>query len=149
MKNEQYRFLPILLGIGSLVLIFLAEACQSSSDIKREQYFVEGMELYKIHCANCHQMDGKGLQNLYPPIANSDFLTNQKQYLACGIKYGITDSLRVNGKVYTQAMPANTQLKNIEIAEILTYIYNKWGNEKEITPTETVKEWLDACEQKQ
>ena len=131
--------------LGYFAICYLLSSCQNAEEVKRSQYFVEGMELYKVHCANCHQMDGQGLKNLYPPIANSDYLVGNKEKLMCGIKFGISDTLTVNGKVYTQAMPANASLKNIEIAEILTFIYNKWGNEKVITETEQVKKQIETC----
>ena len=90
-------------------------------------------------------MDGNGLNNLYPPIANSDYLAGNKEKLMCGIKFGINDTLTINRKTYSQAMPANTLLKDLEIAEILTFIYNKWGNEKVITETDQVKKQIDTC----
>lgn len=150
-SNIKYQTSGIRHLVSSIryVLLFiigyLLSSCQNAEEVKRSQYFVEGMELYKVHCANCHQMDGQGLKNLYPPIANSDYLVGNKEKLMCGIKFGISDSLTVNGKVYTQAMPANASLKNIEIAEILTFIYNKWGNEKVITETEQVKKHIETC----
>lgn len=119
--------------------------CQSAQEIKRQQYFVEGLELYKIHCANCHQPDGKGLANLYPPIAASDYLAGNQAKIICGIRYGMSDTLLVNQKTYTQAMPANAQLKNIEIAQIMTFIYNKWGGEQRIYETNQVKAILETC----
>jgi mono/diheme cytochrome c family protein len=127
-------------------LVLLAVSCQSKQEIKRDQYFVEGLELYKLHCANCHQTDGRGLVNLYPPLAGADYLTAaNKARIACIIRYGQADSVVVNGKRYTQPMPGNAQLQPLDIAEILTYVYNEWGHEKTLTETATVKKWLEGC----
>lgn len=129
-----------------LCLGLAASACQDPNDIKRKQYFVEGMELYKLHCANCHQLDGKGLGNLYPPLDGSDYLTAaNKATIICAMRYGHADTLMVNGKAYAQPMPANDQLKDIDIAEITTYIYNQWGGEKIITETSETSKILDKC----
>lgn len=151
LSNIRYQASGIcyLLSAIRYVLLFaigyLLSSCQNAEEVKRSQYFVEGMELYKVHCANCHQMDGNGLKNLYPPIANSDYLAGNKEKLMCGIKFGINDTLTINGKAYSQAMPANALLKDLEIAEILTFIYNKWGNEKVITETDQVKKQIETC----
>ncbi|MBP6385554.1 MAG: cytochrome c [Pseudarcicella sp.] len=118
-------------------------SCQSKESLKREQYIVEGMTQYELHCANCHQADGKGLEDLYPPLANSDFLKNNKKAVICTILNGMEGSLVVNGKTYHQPMPANQQLKPIDIAEIVTYIYNTWSDEKVITSTAYVQDVIN------
>lgn len=125
-------------------LIFFFFSCQNAEEIKRNQYFVEGLELYKTHCANCHQIDGAGLEGLYPPISEQ-YLTKNKLKVICGIKYGLVDTVTINGKEYNQPMPANFNLEPLEIAEITTYIYNKWGKENKITDVNFVKEQLENC----
>ncbi len=129
----------ILLALTGLVF-----SCQNSEEIKRKQYFVEGLELYKTHCANCHQLDGTGLEGLYPPIAG-EYLTKNKLKIICAIKYGLNDTLTISGKKYSQAMPPNLKLEPLEIAEITTYIYNKWGGETTISDVNSVKEQLENC----
>jgi cytochrome c551 len=119
-------------------------SCQSKEKILLEQYYINGKELYETHCANCHQKDGKGLGLLYPPIAGSDFLKNKNQ-IFCLIKNGISGEMVINGKTYNQAMPANKQLLDLDIAEISTYIYTEWGNEKVITETDSVHQVLEKC----
>lgn len=127
-------------------VFLLLSSCQSQEEIKRDQYFVEGLELYKIHCANCHQTDGRGLANLYPPLADADYLTaKNKAAVICAIRYGQHDSLVVNGRRYTQPMPGNAQLQPLDIAEIVTYVYNQWGGEKTLTPTDSVRKVLEGC----
>lgn len=55
-RTATARMLALLtLGLGS---------CRSSEELKSEQYFVTGQQLYMTHCANCHQMEGKGMSNL-------------------------------------------------------------------------------------
>jgi mono/diheme cytochrome c family protein len=127
----------------SLICLVIC-SCQSDEEIKRKQYFVEGLELYKTNCANCHQLDGAGLEGLYPPI-DKDYLSQNKVKVICLIKNGGHDSLQINGKKYTQAMPANSKLEALEIAEITTFIYNKWGDESVITTIDEVKNAFEKC----
>ena len=117
----------------------------SQEDVKLKQYHVDGQALYKTHCANCHQDNGAGLAGLYPPIAGSDFLKKNKELILCSMRNGLKDTIVVNGKTYHQPMPANTQLQALDVAEIATYIYNQWGNEKTITGVKSVQKILEGC----
>jgi mono/diheme cytochrome c family protein len=113
--------------ISNFLLLLVGVACSSPEELKHKQYVAEGFELYKRHCANCHQTDGKGLGNLYPPINGSDYLANNRDQIAHAIRYGQTGSVVVNGKTYTQPMPANSRLTDMEIEEILAFVYDEWG----------------------
>ncbi|MEM6644050.1 MAG: cytochrome c [Bacteroidota bacterium] len=114
--------------------------------IRLKQYSVQGAKLYTTYCANCHQQDGKGLASLYPPLANADYLLEDLPRAACIIKYGLLEEIVVNGKTYNQMMPGN-EITNLEIAEILTYIGNSWGNQAGLTNVKDVSQWLKDCEE--
>ncbi len=128
--------------LTSYCLIF--SSC-SQEDVKLKQYYIDGQALYKLHCANCHQEAGQGLAGLYPPIAGSDFLKKNKDLVLCSMRNGLKDTIVVNGKTYRQPMPSNTQLQALDVAEIATYIYNEWGNEKVITDVKDVQKTLEKC----
>ncbi|GAA4455479.1 hypothetical protein GCM10023189_23340 [Nibrella saemangeumensis] len=128
--------------VFGFVLLFIG--CQSQEEIKRQKYITEGKQLYKTYCANCHQPDGTGLANLYPPLNGSDYLV-KKDSVICLIRHGQQGPIVVNGQPYNRIMPANPQLSELEIAEIVTYIYNKWGNEKVVTDIKTVRNQLNKC----
>lgn len=127
----------------ALVVWISITSCQDQERVKRDQYLAEGFALFETHCANCHQRDGKGLENLYPAIA-LEHLKNKEQVI-CWIKYGIHQPMTVNGKNFDRPMPANPSLKELEIAEITTYLYNTWGNETSITTVDTVEKALEKC----
>ncbi|WP_439584092.1 c-type cytochrome [Dyadobacter bucti] len=127
-----------------LVLGLLNNACQSSQELKSEQYFAEGYQLYTTYCSNCHQTDGKGMSGLYPPLVGSGQLT-AKSRLACIIKNGMSDTIMVNGKEFSRPMPPNPKLKDLEIAEIVTYLNMKWGKDSVFTSIEFVEKSLKDC----
>ena len=114
--------------------------------IRLTQYQVKGMELYKKYCSMCHQDNGEGLANLYPPLKEADYLLEDLPRAACVIKNGLVETITVNGKSYSQMMPGVPQLTPLEIAEILTYITNSWGNEAGISGVKDVEKWLRECE---
>ncbi len=128
----------------ALVVFASVSSCQSDEEIKREQYITEGILVFKNNCANCHQNKGEGLAALYPPIAKSDYLVDKKSVI-CLIRYGQQGAIVVNGKHYNRPMPAQPQLSDLEVAELITYIYNEWGGETKLTGVKTVTPILDQC----
>jgi cytochrome c551 len=125
----------------------IPEGLDSRTEIRFRQYAVQGRVLYRQHCANCHQEDGSGLGKLIPPLAGADFLEKHREDIACIIRWGLQGPIVVNGQEYNQPMPANPQLKDIEIAQIVTYIFNAWGNRGGFVPVRQAEEWLQDCEQ--
>ena len=114
---------------------------------RQRQYFLQGEKLYKSYCTACHGAEGKGLGTLYPPLKDSDFLDGNESTIACGIKYGMTGPLTVNGKEYNQPMVGLTQLTNLQIAEIMTYVYASMGtNEDAFVEVKEVDEYLKNCD---
>lgn len=114
----------------------------SIKDTKVLQYAIEGKNLYEAYCANCHQKDGTGLGKLIPPLNPSDYMAENIGRTARIIKYGQTGEIIVNGQVYNQAMPGNPRLTNLEIARIMTYIYNIWGNQEGVIDANQVEAFL-------
>lgn len=135
------RFTGIL---AVFVTHFVFVSCQSDEEIKRQKYITEGILVYKNNCANCHQNKGEGLAALYPPLAGSDYLVN-KNSVICLIRYGQKGPIVVNGKPYNRPMPAQPQLSDLEVAELVTYIYNEWGGQKKLIGVKEVTPILDTC----
>lgn len=150
MRNKFYlaiAFIILLFACGSYEE-FENSATANYSDAKMQKfakYMIQGKQLYTTHCSNCHQDKGEGLGKLFPPLANSDYMLENIPRTICGIKNGIKGEIKVNGKTYNQAMPALSRLTNLEIAEISTYVYNSWGNEKGMVEIETVEKVLSNC----
>ena len=62
------------------------------------------------------------------------------------MKYGLNQSITVNGKEYHQPMPANETLSDIEIAQIATYVYNSWEHERGYVSVKEASEEIDKCQ---
>lgn len=128
---------------------FKNSATENYSDAKMQKfakYMIQGKQLYTTHCSNCHQENGDGLGKLFPPLAKADYMLDNIPRSICVIKNGLKGEIKVNGRTYNQAMPALDRLTNLEIAEISSYIYNSWGNEKGMIELETVEESLSNCQ---
>jgi len=88
-----------------------------------------GKKIYMQTCFACHQAEGQGIPNAFPPLAKSDYL-NADVNRAIGIVLkGKTGEITVNGVKYNSVMTRQA-ISNNEIADVMTYIYNSWGNNK-------------------
>ncbi len=90
---------------------------------------------------NCHMADGKGMENAYPPVAKSDYLKRPVKDLINNVLKGESGELKVNGVLYNAIMPAQDYLTDGQIADVLNYVNNSWGNKnlKAITPEQVKK----------
>jgi mono/diheme cytochrome c family protein len=138
--SRIYRFLICMFVLN-------LASCQSAEELKTEQYFAEGYQLYMTNCANCHQADGNGMANLYPSLAGSAMLKDPSM-LACIIRNGTKGIITADGKEFNRPMPANTKLTDLEIAEIVTYVKMKWQKDSVYTSTELVTNALKNCQQR-
>lgn len=140
-----------------LISLFLGLACTSQSEnqatqnlsssdkMRYNQYIVYGQQLYKQNCSNCHQEDGTGLGKVIPPLVQADYMLSELGRTACIIKYGLEGEIEVNGTDYNQIMPAHADLTALEIAQIITYIGNSWGNEAGYVSVKETESYLDSC----
>jgi len=116
-----------VLGISMAIVL---DACQSQDQLSYARYYTNGKMLYDQHCQNCHNANGNGLGKLIPPLTDSIFLKKNKSLLACIIRHGLNDSITVNTTIYHEQMPGNHELSDIDIAQIVTYITNSFGNKQ-------------------
>lgn len=102
----------------------------------RKDQIEMGKATYTANCAACHQNDGAGIKGAFPPLAQSDYLNADHRRSISVVKYGLTGEIKVNGEIYNGVMPA-LDLSNEEISNVLTFIYNSWGNKsRTVSPGE-------------
>jgi mono/diheme cytochrome c family protein len=95
-----------------------------------------GHRLFSSICAACHQPTGMGRPNVFPPLAGSDFLNADKGRAINIVIFGRQGEVVVNGMKYNNNMPS-FPLTDQDIANVLTYVYNSFGNSGlEVTPDE-------------
>jgi nitrite reductase (NO-forming) len=116
-----------------------AQAAVSGAPTK-EQQVASGAVLFNGTCSVCHQANGEGLPDVFPPLAKSDFLMADKERAIGIVLNGLSGKVTVNGKAYNSVMPPMSQLSNDEAANILTFVMNSWGNNgAAVTPGEVAK----------
>lgn len=95
-----------------------------------------GKDVYTAQCMSCHLEQGEGIEDLYPPLAQSDYLMADKKRSIDNVIQGIAGEIVVNGKTYNMEMTA-FDLSDHDVSDVLNFIRNSWGNKGEsVTPEE-------------
>ncbi|MDB2607168.1 cytochrome c [Zobellia sp.] len=108
------------------------------------QSMLRGNEIYADFCVRCHLEDGEGIIGSFPPLAKSDYLAQNREASIQGVKYGLRGKITVNGVTYNNAM-TRMGLEDNEIADVMNFVMNSWGNSSE--KIVTVQE-VEAIEKK-
>jgi mono/diheme cytochrome c family protein len=120
--------------IAFLILIFIIFSFKNkkddystiNQDSELQQSIRRGKEIYKDMCLFCHLPNGQGNKK-FPPLAKSDYLMEKREESIRAIKFGLKGEIVVNGITYNGFM-ANPGLDIDEIADVMNYITNSWGN---------------------
>ena len=86
-----------------------------------------GQRLYAQHCLSCHQADGGGVPNMQPPIVGGTWVQGEVQALALFVLTGGFNSAERKDSDSHNVMPAFRPLPDQELADILTYIRQRFG----------------------
>ncbi len=121
----------IVFYFGSVICVclFLFQDPELEASMER------GSEIYADFCVTCHKGNGEGVAHTYPPLAKSDFLMSNREKSIRGIKYGQQGELVVNGVTYNNVMDP-LGLEDDEIADVMNFILNSWGNASDDMVTE-------------
>ncbi|MBY0435759.1 MAG: cytochrome c [Cyclobacteriaceae bacterium] len=97
-----------------------------------------GKEVYVAYCISCHMEQGEGIEEVYPPLAKSDYLMADKKRSIQQVLYGVKGEMKVNGKMYNSEM-SGFDLSDQEVSDVLNYIRNSFGNKGAAVTPEEVK----------
>jgi mono/diheme cytochrome c family protein len=129
MKNV----LRVLFIAGAGVVTLSAE----SQEDELSKSMARGKVVYEELCVTCHLADGKGIPSVFPPLAGADYLMKNQKESIRAIKFGQQGEITVNGTTYNNVM-APQGLSDAEIADVMNYILNSWGNKGQMVTLEEV-----------
>jgi nitrite reductase (NO-forming) len=131
-KTSDEVYMPE--GVGARVTEQLAKAPPAAKD--KVERIKAGEGVFANNCQACHQANGAGVPDAFPPLAKSDYLNADKARAIQAVTGGLEGKLTVNGATFNGVMPA-WDLPDEDIANVMTYIYSKWGNSGlEVRPAE-------------
>lgn len=113
-------------------------------DAAAQKRFLAGQEVYHREgsCMTCHRGDGNGLPPAFPSIASSPWVTTDRDRLIKIALYGLMGPLEVNGKKFDGQVPMTPfggMYSDEEIASVLTFVRNHFGNRADPVTPEQVK----------
>ncbi len=102
-----------------------------------------GGQVFGRVCFACHQSQGQGLPGTFPPLAGSDFLMADEKRAIDIVMNGLHGPVVVNGVTYDSQMP-NPNLSDTEIAGVLSFVRNSFGNKGDVTTVAEVKKFRES-----
>ena len=96
-----------------------------------------GEKAYAASCAGCHQVTGEGVKGVFTPLAGEAYGYVEKgaggrKFLVHVVLFGLQGKIAAKGVTYSGFMPPLAQLSDEEVAAILNYILNAWGNDRHL-----------------
>lgn len=140
------KFLIIPICVLVNFLLFNSEAISDSAEYvsinqekELEASIKDGKAVYSEFCVRCHLNKGEGVEGIYPPLANSNWLSEKRTESIKSVKYGLKGEIKVNGETYNNNMTA-MGLTDREVADVMNYVMNSFGNENDEHKQVTLKE---------
>lgn len=118
----RYSYLIVCLGLGFFSFYPAIGQRPESPSFKR------GAVLYEQHCSSCHQKDGNGVPRLIPPLVGTDYVSGDKPRLIRILLEGLNERIVVQEEEYYSPMASFKQLSDQQIADVLTFIRNRFGS---------------------
>jgi mono/diheme cytochrome c family protein len=112
-------------SLKSFALCFLAAAAVAAPDAESMK---RGQAVYNRTCIACHQPTGMGIPPVFPPLAGSEWIAKSSSIAVRNIINGMQGPVTVKGMTYNSMMPPVAGLSDKDIADVVTYVNNSWGN---------------------
>ena len=142
------KLLTLFFSIAIATIIFVAYGFSGSEtvsaeaegnmNIPQDTKFPEGKKIYEEKCIVCHQANGQGITGAFPPLANADYLLEDKVRAVEQVLNGSNEEMVVNGVTYRTPMPPQVDNKEDAVA-VINYVLNAWGNDGGTVTMEEVK----------
>ena len=127
-----------LIVFSTFYLTFTLAICQQKPKFDLKASTARGKEIYSAQCMSCHLEQGEGVEEVFPPLAKSDYLMADKNRSIHQVLNGVSGEIKVNGKMYNNVM-TGFDLTDQEVSDVLNYIRNSFGNKgAAITPEEVI-----------
>ena len=99
-----------------------------------------GKIIYTSICLACHMADGGGVPTMNPPLINTEYVLGDKTRLIKIVLNGFKEDVEINGQKFSNSMTPHSDLKDRQIADVLTYVRKSFGNKASaVTVTEVKK----------
>jgi len=98
--------------------------------------FIAGRDAYMKSCIECHQADGNGVPNTFPPLAGSEWVKGDRKTMLNIVLGGLSGPIEVAGMKFNGVMPGHSHMTDAELARISTFVRFAFGELREKPVTE-------------
>lgn len=123
----------------SLVIVLLSAYTSLPPQDELKASVERGKKVYESTCLACHQGNGSGVPGMNPPLKQTKWVIGDKDTLINIVLNGMDEEIEVNGEYYDNVMPPQSHLKDQQIADVLTYVRNSFGNKASAVTEADVK----------
>ncbi|WP_223651923.1 c-type cytochrome [Hymenobacter psoromatis] len=116
-----------------------AKPTTAKADPAMAASLTRGAVVYKNVCITCHMADGGGVPNMNPPLIKTEYVLGDKTRLSHIVLAGLAEPIEIDGNDYKQHMPAQAYLTDQQVADVLTYVRNQFGNKASAVQVAEVK----------
>ncbi len=136
-KGRIWRIMYYPNGIQKRNALTAPSASENTGKSIENEKLVAGKAVYDSFCQACHMSNGKGAPGMNPPLAGTDWVLGDKERLIKVVLNGLSDPIEIDGEIYQNVMAAQAFLSDQQIADVLTFIRQSFGNDASaITPDE-------------
>jgi mono/diheme cytochrome c family protein len=133
--------MKILIVVSTVVLTSLISLQQKAPQPNLKASMERGKQVYDVTCITCHQADGLGVQRMNPPLVKTKWILGDKKALANIVLKGLQGGeIEIDGDSFHNPMPPQEALlSDLQIADVLTYVRNSFGNKASAVSPADVK----------
>lgn len=135
------KFLAAAILVMPLSLYVFAQTKPKKAAIKPgiPASIARGKVVYTKNCLSCHFADGGGVPNMNPPLVKTSYVLGDKTKLIKVVLNGFAQNVEIDGETYSNNMAPHNFLSDQEIADVLTYVRNSFGNKASAIKAAEVK----------
>lgn len=139
MANNKKLMKKIIVSVAAFCCFGVLVFAKQTQTTEVQASVARGEKLYGLYCLACHQKSGNGVPHMNPPLVKTSYVTGDVTKLVTWVLKGSTENVQIDGKSYSNNMPAQNYLKDDQIADVLTYVRNSFGNNSSAITTADVK----------
>jgi len=139
------RTLKVVLAPASVLLLINCSYGQVKPVPKKVTHsgavssIARGKMVYTNICLACHMADGGGVPTLNPPLIKTNYVLGDKPTLIKIVLNGFKEDVEINGQTFSNNMTPHSDLKDRQIADVLTYVRKSFGNQASVITAAEVK----------
>jgi len=137
MKKIIFAAFLIIGFAGNLTAQTVKKKTVTKSNATTPPSIVNGKLVYTKYCMVCHQLDGGGVMGLNPPLSKTEYVLGDQKRLITIVLKGFNKEIEIDGETYANPMPGLGHLSDQQVADVLSFVRNSFGNKASlITPAQ-------------